>query len=137
MSISAEQTIPKLGDLKQAFYLLLNVCVLGSAWWIFGFSHLGSLNMAKITCALTRSWMVSTDFFSMSGGWWWLLADLESSVAESFFNIEARFQKHKERGRSSICSVCFIFCWLKQGRWPKPELLWEGPCQAIDTGRHG
>ena len=97
----------------------------------------GPLPWLKITWALTRSWMVSTDFSPMSGGWWWLLADLESSVAGNFFNIEARFQKQKERGRSSICSVCFISCWLKQGRWPNPESLWEGRCQALDSGRHG
>ena len=69
------------------------------------------------------------------GGGCWLTSNLQ--WLRVFFNIEARFQKQKERGKSSLCCVYFISFWPKQVSWPNPESLWKGVCQGIDTGRHG
>ena len=72
--------------------------------------------------------MVSTDFSPISGGWWWLLADLESSVAENFFNIEARFQKQ------ILYLQCVLYILLTQtSEMDKPRVTLGG---AVPGHRH-
>lgn len=75
------------------------------------------------------SQLISLPYLVVGGGCW---LTLNRQWLRIFLTLRQDF-----KSRSSICSVCFISCWLKQVRWTNPESLWEGPCQAIDTARHG
>lgn len=65
----------------------MNVCVLDSMQWIFSYSHWSPLTWLKSREHSPEAGWSQHDFSPISGGWWWLLADLESSVAENF-NID-------------------------------------------------